>query len=130
MQLGVKKGWTITSIKEGSGQTTAVHSLEALQAALTRCKADSGHTRCTLTFNQVPTSPSAPPAGSSVPMPVQQGVLAAGAWFLLKAVVGTKAHEWLGSVLAFSFCAVVAVKIILPQYLYFRSVSAIDKAFS
>lgn len=63
-------------------------------------------------------------------MPVQQGVLAAGAWFLLKAVVGTKAHEWLGSVLAFSFCAVVAVKIILPQYLYFRSVSAIDKAFS
>lgn len=110
MQLGVKKGWSITAIKEGSGRTTAVTSLGALQAALARCKADSGHAWCTLTFSPKPVPPVAPLPTTPLPLAVQQGALAAGAWFLLKAAVGNKAHEWLGSVLAFSFCAVVAVR--------------------
>ena len=101
MQLGVKKGWTITSIKEGSGRTTNVATLEALQAILARCKADSGHAWCTLKFK---TEPSPLPTG------VKNGALAAGAWFIFKAAVGAKAEEWLGFVLAFSFCAVVAVR--------------------
>ena len=118
--LGIKDGWTIVSVKEGD-QIHPVKCLDELQAVLAAIKANgNGHPFCALTFREnaprprpqdraaAATSSSNTTQNGGLTPEVRSGAIAAGAWFFLKLIVGHEINEWLGGVLAFSFCAVVA----------------------
>mmetsp|Transcript_58274 Transcript_58274/g.117085 ORF Transcript_58274/g.117085 Transcript_58274/m.117085 type:complete len:220 (-) Transcript_58274:138-797(-) len=50
---------------------------------------------------------------------LQGSIMMAGGWFFLKLVAGPTAHQWVGSVLAFSVCGIVASTIGFDVALFF-----------